>query len=403
MKILHLLPTLDWCGGVETYILHLLPMLEARNVAQVVAYGYGRPELVARGYHIPALNSAAGRDGRIGVADVCRVIEREGPDVVHVHHINNVDAVGACLERVPTVVTTHGYQFICPASDFCYDRTERICKRSVGPACFLITWWQKCMSRNPRHAFGLYRRAAWMVRNCTRLAAIISPSRYTADRYIQAGFLEHRVHVLPYFCPIEPQREPRPEPHAPTILFMGRIQRYKGYHVFLETLGLLGGVRGLMVGNFRESTTRATRALAAKYGCVERLELRPWAARDAICSVMQESTIFVFPSLCPETLGIVGLEALACGVPVIASDVGGVREWLRDKETGLLVPPGDVGALAEALGSLLSDSDLRRRMGENGINLMREKFSPRDHVDRLIDIYEACAQDRPRQKRVGMP
>src|SRR5690606_6979050 len=99
-------------------------------------------------------------------------------------------------------------------------------------------------------------------------------------------------------------------------------------------------------------------ARAMSLGCADRIELREWVDRASVRAIYSGATVLAFPSLWPETLGIVGLEALACGVPVVASDIGGVREWLRPGETGIPVPPGDAGALAAGLHDLLFDESM---------------------------------------------
>src|SRR5690606_10448899 len=88
-----------------------------------------------------------------------------------------------------------------------------------------------------------------------------------------------------------------------------------------------------------------------------------------------------------ETLGIVGLEALASGVPVVASDIGGVREWLVPGVTGLLAPPKDSAALAQGMRRILESPALNRRMGEAGLQLIRERFDPERHVAELQQVY----------------
>jgi glycosyltransferase involved in cell wall biosynthesis len=146
-----------------------------------------------------------------------------------------------------------------------------------------------------------------------------------------------------------------------------------------------------MVGDFNEETHRSVMALARSVGCDDRIELRPWAGRESISAAFEQATVFVFPSIWPETLGIVGLEALATGVPVVASDVGGVREWLLDGQTGYLVPPGDAGALAERVGELMASPDRNLAFGRNGIALIEKKFAMSVHTDRLEAIYRQAA------------
>ena len=95
------------------------------------------------------------------------------------------------------------------------------------------------------------------------------------------------------------------------------------------------------------------------------------------------------PSLWAEPFGIVGLEALHLGVPAIASDVGGVGDWLDHGKSGYIVPPGDAAALAAAAG-LLDDGPTAQKLGANGLSSVRARFDPSDLMDRLFDLYEAA-------------
>jgi len=81
---------------------------------------------------------------------------------------------------------------------------------------------------------------------------------------------------------------------------------------------------------------------------------------------------------------------MAAGRPVVASNVGGTPEWLEDSRTGLLVPPGDAAALAAALAALLEDSTRAEEMGREGWRRV-ERFSPENHLGRLLSVYEAAS------------
>jgi glycosyltransferase involved in cell wall biosynthesis len=388
MKVLHLLPTLNWSGGVETYVLNLLPLLGEQGIDSIVAFGAGDKDLWKNSVHIPELNRLGWFDILAGYKQLGHLIREHRPSIVHVHHINNVGAIQACVELCPSILTTHGYQYICAASDFAFDATGEICeRRCANLSCYLVTWFRKCMSRNPRHAVGVLRRVRWGLRNAHRFASFVAPSAYAAERYISAGFPRERFHVLPYFCPILPRAVPRKEPEVPTILFIGRLYPAKGYRVFVHALAMLREVRGVMVGNVNTPSGSEIKRLAVKLDVADRLELMNWVAREQIPNLFERATILVVPSLFPETLGVVGLEALSMGVPVVASDVGGIREWLIPGKTGLLVPANDARALASAVQSLLNCAELRREMGKNGLDLIRSKFLPSEHVRRLIQIY----------------
>ena len=84
------------------------------------------------------------------------------------------------------------------------------------------------------------------------------------------------------------------------------------------------------------------------------------------------------------------IEALATGLPAVASAVGGISDVVRDGETGLLVPAGDPGALAGALGRLLADPETRRRMGAAAAADARRRFSHEDYVEGMLQVYDAA-------------
>lgn len=390
MRILHLNEHLDWKGGVEVYLLSLLPELEARGHEVFVGYAEGRAELATHAFQLTELSSAQRADVRSGYSAAQLAIERYRPDLVHVHQTHNQGVIHACFERIPTIIHGHDYRYLCPASSFFYRRSETICQRAAGPACFAVTLARHCLTPRPRYALPYYQRVRWAHRQHECFAHVVAPSESCRLRFIQAGFDAGRVTTLPYFCPIPARERPRPLPEPQTLLFIGRISPNKGGRYFVEALARLPeSVRGVMVGNFDAASRESVARLASAVGCASRLDLRPWAGREEVSRAFQQASVFVFPSIWPETLGIVGLEALATGVPAVASDVGGVGEWLKEGETGYLVPPKDSAAIADRAARLLTDPGLNHRLGQQGIDLIRGRFSTDYHLGRLIDLYEA--------------
>ena len=392
MRVVHFNEHLNWTGGVETYLLHLLPRLESQGVENHYVFAMGNAELVPRAYHLPEIAKIGRYHEAVGWTRTVRLLKDLQPDVVHIHRVYNLGIVRACLEYCPTVVTCHDYLYLCPAGSFFHRRTASICKRRAGPGCFLTTLLKHCMTPRPGYAFAYYRRVRRFIDWKDRYSTILCPSDFVRERLLTTGFSPGRCLTLPYFCPLEPLPEPRQLPHAATILFLGRIRPIKGYDVFIRSLGMLRDVKGIMVGDINDQTRRRISALVQDCGCKDRLDLRPWARREEIEGLFAETTVFVFPSICPETLGIVGLEAMACGVPVVASDVGGVRQWLQQGVNGLLVPPKDASALARAVEHLLTVPERLLSMGQAGIETVRRDFSPEKHVRRLLEIYQQVAK-----------
>ena len=113
------------------------------------------------------------------------------------------------------------------------------------------------------------------------------------------------------------------------------------------------------------------------------------------------ASVAVVPSVWHEALGLVAVEAMIAGCPVVASDVGGLREVVQHGVTGLLVPPRDPGALAAALDELLDDPGRRKRMADAASERARE-FGVRNAVPRIVDVYEDALRDRQqRSERRG--
>jgi D-inositol-3-phosphate glycosyltransferase len=152
------------------------------------------------------------------------------------------------------------------------------------------------------------------------------------------------------------------------LLFVGRIQRLKGLEVLFRAFGLLGGLdaRLLVVGGLPSSSLEAREIsrleqLAARLGISERVSFAGAVSHERLPEYYAAADVTVMPSSY-ESFGLVAVESLACGRPVVATRIGGLRTIVRDGETGLLVPWRDPALFAEALGPVLGDSDLRARL-----------------------------------------
>ena len=393
MRILHVNDHLSESGGVETYLLSVCPELMRMGHDVHVAYGKGHP-ILPQAHHIPQIASIRPRDDAACADSLGSLISRIAPDVIHMHGIHNAGAIRTMVKSGRCVMHTHDYRTICPASNFFYKRPQAVCTKTCGPGCFLTTALKHCMTPRPGPALYFYRRARWNIEHCQDFRSVICPSQYAADRYLQSGFDPDRLQVIPYFCPLPPTDGPRPLPERPTITFLGRATSTKGWFHFIEALGLLPpAVQGLMIGNFGSSSHAEAMRLATRFGCADRLKLESWVARKDIHTIYERTSVLVFPSIWPETLGIVGIEAMAFGVPVVASDIGGVREWLLDGETGRLAPPKSAEQITLGVRELLEPVN-NRRHGLAGQRLIRAKFLPEKHLQKLISVYEAAQSRR---------
>jgi glycosyltransferase involved in cell wall biosynthesis len=168
----------------------------------------------------------------------------------------------------------------------------------------------------------------------------------------------------------------------PVVGAVGRFVADKGLDVFLAALARVEGVTGMLVGDGPERA-RLER-LVDELGLRDRVELTGW--RSDAHALMASFDVLIVPSRY-EPLGIVALEGMSWGIPVIASRVGGLAEIVRDGETGFLVAPDDVAALAAAIERAV-DPTTRRTLGANGRAVVRREFSQRGMARRFEDLYE---------------
>lgn len=176
---------------------------------------------------------------------------------------------------------------------------------------------------------------------------------------------------------------------APLVVTVGRLAMEKGHAFLLDALAGLDGVQLLVVGDGPERSALETRARSL--GLDRRV--RFLGVREDALSVLSLADACALPSLY-EGFGIVVLEAMALGVPVVASRAGGLPEVIRDGETGLLVPPADPAALAAALRSVLLDRAQSRRIADKARDAVRLSYDLPRMIDRVESLYHQVLAER---------
>jgi glycosyltransferase involved in cell wall biosynthesis len=178
------------------------------------------------------------------------------------------------------------------------------------------------------------------------------------------------------------------------LIFVGRMERLKGGSLLLESLPIV--VRALerpihltMVGTGREEQAwRRAAAEASKADSRIHVDFTGWLGDGELAPLLARSDLLVVPSIWPEPFGLVGLEAAAHGVPAVAFDVGGIREWLTPGLNGIVAPgrPPTAAGLAGAIGAALADDPTLHRLGA-GAFAVAARFAERRHVDELVEVF----------------
>ncbi|NUO62313.1 MAG: glycosyltransferase [Gemmatimonadaceae bacterium] len=300
-----------------------------------------------------------------GVLAAWRLGRRERYDVVHVHWPLPLAALGWAASRAaraPTVTLFYGVE---------------------------LRW----VASGMRALRGFLR---WAIR---RSDAVVAISSYTAREVeaLQPGPVE----VIPYTFELSAPGVRRPRNDgAFEILFVGRLVERKGVVNLVDALAALpDSLNARLVVIVDGPETERIRSRAAERGVAGRVELRGRQPDEALREAYASTDVFVLPAIVDsrgdtEGLGVVLLEAMNFGVPVIGSASGGIVDIVLDEETGLLVPPGDVAALAAALERLARDPSFARRLGESGQRFVAEKFSWAAIVERWMAVYSRVSGAR---------
>lgn len=232
---------------------------------------------------------------------------------------------------------------------------------------------------------GLYeRRVLPRVFGRARALVAVSPVSLAAGR---PGALEISPGVdTARFTP-----GPPPSTRPPTLLYVGRIDRssaWKGVDVLVRSLAEVPGARLRLVGGGDAVADQL--ALAASLGLADRVTASGELTGPDLVRAVREAAVLVLPSVTEaESFGMVLVEAMACGTPVVGSRVGGIPYVVEDGRTGLLVPPGDPGALADACRRLLEDGVLADRLGEAGLRTARERYAWDGLLARYVDLFRS--------------
>ncbi len=373
---------LDPVGGMQSHTGALTRSLDALGVRQDVITacrpGAARVEELGRTarIHRVGLPVSWGRQcWSVGAAPLALRLAARA-DVVHAHlgediAVLPIAVAAAARHDLPLVVTVHNsVAHTLVATD---GRSRRV-KRLGGP----IERWA-------------LPRAAAIITLTERLRALL----------LEEGAKPGRVHVIPsgfreWEYAAGPVADPFPAAGRPRVGFVGRLAPQKDVGTLVRAAALLEGpARVVLTGDGPDRA--ALEAEVARRELQDRVLFTGFVPHARVASVLEHTDVLVLPSRYEE-LGSVLLEAIRAGVPIVASDTGGIPEVVRDGENGLLCPPGDAAAFAAALDALLADASLRRRMGAAG-RARSHGFSWDALAPRVLAVYEqACGiRRRPRQ------
>jgi glycosyltransferase involved in cell wall biosynthesis len=378
-----LLVTPRWArdGGVETHVMASAAVLAENGMNVSVAAARIESPAPQPGialFHSPQLfNTQVSPETRLGEALSSQ------PLAIHAHQLADPELVAFMQVRAPVLLSAHGYTACTSGVHYFHPGQE--CDRAHGPGCVANLSLRGCAhTRQVRVLPSAYKQAGRAVEALRRADLAVSYSS-AVDRHLSANNVTRRT-VVPYFPTVVPRVG---SGHATRrrVVFAGRVVAPKGVAVLIRAARAVEGEFVVCGDGWRLDEMRR---LARRLGVEERVCFRGWLGADELARELAEASVVVMPSIWPEPFGLVGIEALAAGRPVVASATGGIGDWLDDGVSGLSVKPGDPRALAGALNELLADPAKQQAMGAAGQKIVAARFSAQRHFAALSDAYRTA-------------
>lgn len=376
-------------GGAGVHVDELSKVLRGRIDVRVRCFGEERDEPGVQAYGVPATlteaNSALQTFGvDLAIADDCA-----GADLVHSHtwYANFAGFAAQQLHSIPHVLSAHSLEPLRPWK-----------AEQLKGGYKLSSFAEKTAFET---ADAIIAVSGGMREDILRSYPSVDPSRvYVVHNGIDVN--EWRPNAA-----TDVHDRYGIDPQAPTVIFVGRITRQKGLPFLLRALRTLEkGVQVVLCAGPPDTPEIASEVAqlvadlkAEREGVFLISEMLP---RHELTQLLSHATTFVCPSVY-EPLGIVNLEAMACGIPVVGTATGGIPEVIVDGETGILVPIDQVqdgtgrpvnpdkfvGDLSDALNEMIANPERARAWGKAAQQRAQERFSWESIADRTLEVYEA--------------
>lgn len=357
MRILQIFPGKVW-GGAEQFVLNL--GLALRDKGHEVEFLVRRSDAVIARLENAVEFSVVGLGGGVfpfGKPDPVLVEAVRNADIVHVHDISHVDAVFRAV-------------------DIAGSHAKVILTRHIARASRTLPWRRGSLKRLHRILFVSHLgRRLWQSVNSWMPAEKCMVVHNSIPPYAgaEAEDLRQRYAV---------------RPGVPLILFTGRVRESKGCQVLVEALVRVRDLDWTMifVGTCKPADFDKELVRIAQRGAVGH-RVGFYGFSDNVRALIRQADIGVAPSIVREACPLSPMEFMQAAVPVIATDNGAQPEYITDGETGVLVPPDNVEALAAALRSMITDPRRRQRIGRRGAGYFAENLSYQRFIDEILRAY----------------
>jgi len=326
---------------------------------------------------------------------LAKELKRFKPDIVHVHNffpLLTPAIYDACIENnIPVIQTLHNFRLICPGALLLRD--GNICERCITGSAYNAVI-HKCYRSSRLQSLAVARMVSYHRKNNTwadKVTRFIALTEFSKSKFVAAGFPSAQIVVKPNFVNSSAELEMdsnEPDIHKeinrkPYALYVGRLSKEKGINTLLDAWENIDFDLNIAGDNMLENPLPAANSNINFLGEIDNSQVH---------TQMKNAQFLVMPSICYENLPMVIIEAYFRGLPVIASDIGAMKEVIKNKETGLLFEAGDTKDLLEKANWMIDNPEKCKEMGSNAKRIYLEQYTAKINYKLLANIYHEALQ-----------
>jgi glycosyltransferase involved in cell wall biosynthesis len=320
------------------------------------------------------------------------LVRSQQAEVVHFHNtfplISPAAYYAARREGAAVIQTLHNYRLICPGATLFRDGA--VCEECIQQKSLLPAIGHKCYrgSRPATAAVATMLSVHRIAGTWQKVDVFIALSDFARRKFVEGGLPADRIVVKPNFV--------SPDPGVGTgtggyALFVGRLSAEKGISLLASAWRELPKIPLVVAGDGPLADTEWPMG-------VSWIGSQP---RDKILALMSEARVLIVPSECYENGPLAAIEGFACGLPVIASNLGSMAETVAHERTGLLFDPGDAADLARRVRWAFGHPEATEKMRVNARSEFEKKYTADRNYEMLMAIYETAIANFGRQRRAA--
>jgi len=387
IKILWINTYANFVGGVESYIHQTAYALGQKYHVKQYLF-YSTQSRVDTTFVSPFSFSTV-------ITSLIEQIEHLQPDLIYVHLVDN-DSLLSLLSGIdiPLVAFIHDHKYFCLREYKYTTLSHQTCRRTIGLHCYSCLGF---LYKKPSFPYLGVRRLSTLQKvqdSYKAFTHIVVGSEYMREHLIAHHFSPSHITKIALFSslpqPVTPIKSPTT--HQKRFLFVGQLLRGKGIDTLIDAFAMLNDSEVYLDICGEGKQRYELEDQVKRLGVQNRILFHGKIPQEQLSLYYTKAYAVVIPSRTAETFNLVGVEAMKYKKAVIASEVGGIREWLKEGITGVTFPSNNSFALKQQLEYLIKHENKTKQMGESGFEHYHQRFQTKHHVERLYSLFETLVR-----------